>query len=143
MGVVLLRSPFFKSKTNQYLGFAMFSLSWSLLNLVLDITYTFELYPWLRVVDILDSAILFPILILLFVVHQVSQGQKPGRRYSWMLWAVLFSVAHSILDEVTEAGLTPEVVFYISQVMGGYTLPFYARLSALYPNDHLPPYSPC
>ncbi len=100
IGLILLRSSFFKSRTNQYLAFALFALSWSLLNLVLDITNTFERYPGLKIVDVLDSALLFPVLIWFFVLHQVSQPEKRKTHMTWMFFPVLLSLAHSALEEL-------------------------------------------
>lgn len=99
IGSILLHSPFFKSKTNQYLAFAIFTLSLSLLNLVLDITQTFESYQFLKVVDIIDSALLFPIFILLFVIHQINHPQKNAKKLYWLFTLYLFSIIHGVLDE--------------------------------------------
>ncbi|WP_103072163.1 helix-turn-helix domain-containing protein [Aquimarina sediminis] len=101
IGLVLLYSPFFKNKTNQYLSFAIFSLSWSLLNLVLDITQTFESYPFLIIIDIIDSGLLFPVLIMLFVIHQVNHPQKHSKHLIWLFTPFLFSIVSSILNEIS------------------------------------------
>lgn len=101
LGFILLKSPFFKSKTNQYLASAIFSISWSLLNLVLDDFPVAEQYSFLRkIVDIVDSAVLFPVLILFFVLHQVDHPQKHDKKLRWLFMPFLLTVVHSILDEI-------------------------------------------
>jgi len=96
---ILFRSPFFRTEPNQYLALAIFVLSWSLLNLVMDLSQAFEAFPVLRVIDVLDSAVLFPVLILLFVMRQVKHPQRSSKRLRWLFVPYLLTVLHSILEE--------------------------------------------
>lgn len=121
IGFILLRSPFFKSKTNRYLAFAILSLSWSLLNLVLDETQAFVEYPTLKIVDILDSAVLFPVLILLFTIHQVNHPSKDSKNLKLLFIPLLISLINSILDKfINESAATGFAYFlYIfSSILG-------------------------
>ena len=100
LGIIILRSPLFKSKANKYLALAIFSLSLSLLNLVLDITKMYDEIPFLLVVDIIDSSVLFPVLIFLFVVHQIDHPIKDSSKNLWLFVPFLYSVLSSTFDEL-------------------------------------------
>lgn len=104
IGFILLRSRLFKNETNQYLAFAILSLSWSLLNLVMDTTLVFDHYPFLKFIDIFDSAILFPTLIIFFVIHQVNHPKIKNKRLSWFFAPILLSIGHSIFQEISLSG---------------------------------------
>lgn len=99
ISAILLHSPFFKSKANRYFAFAIFSISWSLLNFVMSPIY--DDYPFLKVIDILDSAVLFPVLILFFVMHQIGHPQKRIKKLRWLFLPFLFFVAQSMVDELS------------------------------------------
>lgn len=98
IGTILLKSPFFKNKASQYLGLSILSLSLSWLNLVLDITNTYEPYPFLRIIDILDSGVLFPVFLLIYVSYQVGNPINRSGRY-WLFAPYFISTLYSILEE--------------------------------------------
>ncbi|MEL7147018.1 MAG: AraC family transcriptional regulator [Bacteroidota bacterium] len=70
------------------------------MNLILEIAGAFEEFPILQVVDILDSAVLFPVMILMFVVHQVDHPIKESQKLYWFFVPVLLSVLVSIYSEL-------------------------------------------
>lgn len=84
IGFILLNSPFFKSKANQYLAFSIFSLSYSLLKIALEITQAIENFPYPKIVEIIDTELLFSVLILLFVIHQVNHPSKKSHKLRWL-----------------------------------------------------------
>lgn len=98
LGIIILKSPLFKSKANKYLAYAIFSLSISLLNSVLDDTGIYNTIPFLRFIDIIDSGILFPFFIFLYVVHQIDHPVKNSRKRIWLFTPYLYSLISSILD---------------------------------------------
>ncbi|MEL7161135.1 MAG: AraC family transcriptional regulator, partial [Bacteroidota bacterium] len=105
IGFVLLRSQFFKNTANRYLAYAILALSWSLLNLVLDLTEAFARYPLLEIVDAVDSVFLFPVFILLFVVHQVDHPLANSRKLAWLFAPYLLSLVVSCWGEFDPAAL--------------------------------------
>jgi AraC-like DNA-binding protein len=102
LGVIILRSPIFKSDANKYLAYAVVGLTFSLLNLALELTEDYGQSLVLRVIDILNSGALFPVLILLFIVNQVDHPfRRSGKRW-WLFVPHLFSVVLSGLDAVVD-----------------------------------------
>lgn len=109
IGTILLKSPFFKSKANKYLAFAIFSLSYSLLNIVMDITNVFKFYPILKFIDKIDATMLFPVFIFFFVLHQVDHPKKHSKKLRWLyapfiISTIILSLISS-LDVNEEASL--------------------------------------
>ncbi|WP_375562746.1 helix-turn-helix domain-containing protein [Bernardetia sp. OM2101] len=87
----------------------------------MDITELFSEYPLLKFIDIVDSAVLFPVLILLFVVYQVNYPQKDSKKILWLFLPFIFSVFCSILDEIdtsTQASLNSYSFNLFSTVLG-------------------------
>lgn len=80
IGFTLLNSPFFKSKSNRFLAFALFSVSWILFDITLEITDSYKTYPFLKFVEIFDALLLFPSFILLFVMHQVQSSDSIAKK---------------------------------------------------------------
>lgn len=98
LGVLILKSPLFQSKANKYLAYAIFSLSFSLLNFVLDEIGLYNTIPFLRFIDIIDSSLLFPVFIFLYVVHQIDHPIKNSKKKIWLFVPYLYSLICSILD---------------------------------------------
>jgi len=71
LGIIILRSPVFKSEANKYLAYAVLLLSVSLLNMVVELAGADENGFLVGFVDVVDSATLLPIFIFLFIVNQV------------------------------------------------------------------------
>ncbi len=96
LGIIMLKSPLFKSKANKYLAFAIFSLSFSLLNLLLEINDVYNTFPIFRIIDILDSVFPFLVFICLFVANQL----KPPVKNSKYLIALSVLMGYSIITSV-------------------------------------------
>lgn len=120
LGVIILRSPIFRSAANKYLAYAIVGLSFALLNLALELTETYEQSLLLRVIDIFCTGALFPVLILLFIVNQVDHPFRRSEKRWWWFVPHLFSVALSALDIVVDFTATPLVIqafFNLAQVL--------------------------
>lgn len=76
----------------------LYALSWSILNVTLDYGDYVEQFPILQVVDIIDSAALFPVLFYLFVVHQIEHPQKDSKYIKWLFLPFAISLVTSALD---------------------------------------------
>ncbi|WP_442267600.1 helix-turn-helix domain-containing protein [Tenacibaculum sp. ZS6-P6] len=92
IGFLLLKSPFFKSKSNKFLAYALFSASWVLLDIILEISNSYKLFPYLKVIETLDALLLFPTFILLFVIHQVKSPQRNSKKLLWLFIPTAFIV---------------------------------------------------
>lgn len=102
LGVIILKSPIFKSAANKYLAYAVFGLSFSLISLALELTEAYAHSLPLRIIDIFSSGALFPVLILLFIVNQVGHPFRNSPK-RWLLFLPhLSTVALSGLDAVVD-----------------------------------------
>lgn len=120
LGVIILRSPIFKSAANKYLAYAVVGLSFVLLNLALELTETYEHSLLLRVIDIFCTGALFPVLLLLFISTQVDHSfRHAGKRWWWFV-PHFFSVALSTLDLVVDFTTLPLLLqgfFSLAQIL--------------------------
>lgn len=120
LGVIILRSPIFKSAANKYLAYAVVGLSFALLNLALELTEAYEQSLLLRVIDIFCTGALFPVLLLLFISTQVNHSfPHAGKRWWWFV-PHFFSVALSTLDLVVDFTTLPLVFqgfFNLAQIV--------------------------
>lgn len=94
IGFILLKSPFFKSKANQYLSYAIFTLSWSLIKMVLEIIELTQSFSYLKYIEIIDSELLFPAFIFLFIVHQLHHPLRYSKKLIWLFIPSLFSTLY-------------------------------------------------
>lgn len=92
IGFLLFKSPFFKSKSNKFLAFALFSISWVLLDILLQISNSYKLFPYLEVIETLDALLLFPTFILLFVIHQVKPPKRNSKKSYWLFMPTALNI---------------------------------------------------
>ena len=145
LGVIILRSPIFKSDTNKYLAYAVIGLSFSLISLASELTEAYDTSLALRVVDAFCSGALFPVLILLFIVNQVEHPFRHSTNRWWLFVPHLISVGLSLLNividfdsafflfkvlvDVVELFLFLLILFFIPGVLlYAYTFIKYARI---------------
>ncbi|NRB53928.1 MAG: helix-turn-helix transcriptional regulator [Saprospiraceae bacterium] len=102
LGVIILKSPIFKSDANKYLAYAVIGLSFSLISLASELTEAYDTSLALRVVDAFCSGALFPVLILLFIVNQVEHPFRHSTNRWWLFVPHLISVGLSLLNIVID-----------------------------------------
>ena len=117
LGVVILRSPLFKSNANKYLAYAIFSLSISLLNQVLEDMGMYNSVPASRIVDIIDPGLLFPTFIFLYIVHQVNHPIKDSNKNRWLYFPYFFALINDILDEIGTSIFSQENHIYLNMFL--------------------------
>ena len=83
LGMIVLRSPIFKSNANKYLAYAVIGLSILLFCLASEVTETYQQPLLLRVLNIFCSGALFPVLILLFIANQVEHSFRHSPERWW------------------------------------------------------------
>lgn len=98
LGIIILRSPIFKSDANKYLAYAVGGLSFSLLSLAVELTKAYEQNLLLLIIDALSSGALFPVLIFLFIANQVDHPFRSSKKRWWLFAPHLFSVFLSLLN---------------------------------------------
>ncbi|WP_375252949.1 helix-turn-helix domain-containing protein [Dokdonia donghaensis] len=118
MSLILLFSPFFKSRANKFLAFAILSLSWSLLKITLDITEVVAVYPLLVVLENIDTEALLPVFIYLFIAAQVDDAPVNPKKLYWLFIPALASTLVFNFVEFTMSGeFTSEI--YVFDILGG------------------------
>lgn len=100
LGVIILKSPLFKSIANTYLAYAIFTLSLLILNLVLEITKAFSAIPFLQFIDDIEWAFIFPVFIFLFVVNKINHPIKESKKILWLFIPFGYSAIINILNDL-------------------------------------------
>lgn len=113
LGLIILRSPIFKSKANKYLAYGVVGLSFALFSLAVELTEAYEPNLAVLVIDAFSSGALFPVMILLFIVNQVDHPFRHSSK-RWLLFAPhLISVTLSLLNLVVDF----TAVFFLLKVL--------------------------
>lgn len=110
LGLVILRSSLFNSKSNKYLAYLLFALSFVLLNYVFEIEDTFTAYPFLRFFDDIEWVFLLPVFIFLFIINRIDDTVKNRQKH--YLYYIPF--VYSSLVSIT---------YDLSNVAGMYKIP--------------------
>ena len=97
LGLVILKSSLFNSKSNKYLAFLLFALSIVLLNHVFELEGVFESYPLLLFIDNIDWVFLLPVFTFLFIINRIDDAVKNKQKV--YLYYIPF-VYNSILNTV-------------------------------------------
>ena len=100
LGVIIIKSPLFKSSANKYLAYAIFTLSLLLLNLVFEIVEIYNTIPLLRFIDNIEWGFIFPVFIFLFIVHQVNHPIRHSKKNRWLFVPFLYSAIINIFNDL-------------------------------------------
>jgi len=98
LSVIILKSPLFRSIANKYLAYAIFTLSILILNLVFELTEAFSTIPFLRFIDNIEWAFIFPVFILLFVINQVNHPVRNSKKLLWLFLPFGYSATISTIN---------------------------------------------
>lgn len=96
LGAIILKSPLFKSNANKYLAYAILTLSLLIANLVFEIINIYSTLPFLLFLDDVEWAFLFPVLIFMFVIHQVNHPIKNSKKMLWLYVPFLYSALSNV-----------------------------------------------
>ncbi|MEL6811111.1 MAG: helix-turn-helix domain-containing protein [Bacteroidota bacterium] len=92
LAALLIFSPFFKSKANNYLGYAIGILSIIMLNIFLDNIRLFNTYPKLGMVVDVEWAFLFPVLFFEYLIRVTNHRLSNSKKLKWLYLPFLLSV---------------------------------------------------
>ncbi|WP_337968725.1 helix-turn-helix transcriptional regulator [uncultured Flavobacterium sp.] len=95
LGLIILKSSLFNSKSNKYLAGLLFALSIVLLNYVFELEDAFRSYPLLCFLDAIDWVFLLPVFTFLFIINRIDDSVKNRQKTS--LYYIPF-VFNSILN---------------------------------------------
>ncbi|WP_350285184.1 helix-turn-helix domain-containing protein [uncultured Croceitalea sp.] len=113
VGTIILKSPFFRSKANNYLAYAIFILSLLLLDLVFEILEIYNTFPLLRIIDNIEWGFIFLVFVLLFTIHQGNHAIKDSKQIRWLFLPFYYSAIINIfndLDKVAHLYTIPNTV---------------------------------
>ncbi len=117
LALLILRSPLFKSQANNFLAYSMITLSVSLLNFVLDEMGLYQRYDPLQIIDIIDSSVLFPVLLFFYFIHYVDHPFRRSNKRYWLFLPYFLSVFSSILNTITNNGGIITVFFELVNLL--------------------------
>ncbi|AUC84853.1 AraC family transcriptional regulator [Polaribacter sp. ALD11] len=100
LGIIILKSILFKSTSNKYLAYAIFTLSLLLLNFVFAITNIYNTIPFLIVIDNIEWTFVFPVYFFLFVINQVHHPIRQSKKIRLLFLPFLFSVFINVFNDL-------------------------------------------
>lgn len=92
LSLLILFSPFFKSKTNNYLGYTIGTLSFIMLNIFLENILLFETYPKLGIIRDIEWAFLFPVLFSIYVLKVTNDKLAKSKKLKWLYLPITLSI---------------------------------------------------
>ena len=106
LGLIILKSSLFNSRSNRYLAYLLFTLSIVLLNYVFEIEGAFTSYPLLRFLDDIEWIFLLPVFIFLFIINRIEDTVKNRQRtYLYFIPFAYSSIVSITYDLSNVAGL--------------------------------------
>lgn len=123
LGVIILKSPLFKSNANKYLAYAIFTLSLLIANLVFEIVDLYKIMPFLHFLDDVEWAFIFPVFIFMFVIHQVNHPIQNSKKIRWLFVPFLYSAFANILydlETVAHFFKLPNVIKTVIETLSGF-----------------------
>jgi len=121
LGLVILTSSLFNSKSNKYLAYLIFTLSIKLLTQVFEIQQIFTAYPLLRFIDNIEWVFLIPAFLFLFIKNRIDNtGKSKIKSYLFFIPFAYSAVLNIINDLDHLAGIytIPDSGIAIIQILG-------------------------
>ncbi|PIF33092.1 AraC-like DNA-binding protein [Flavobacterium sp. 9] len=120
LGLIILKSSLFNSKSNRYLAGLLFALSIVLLNYVFEIENVFTSYPLVRFLDAIDWVFLLPVFTFLFIINRIDDAVKNRQKtylcYIPFVYNSILNLAIS-LDSVAGIYKIPESCMYLINIL--------------------------
>lgn len=120
LGLVILKSSLFNSKSNKYLAYLLFALSIVLLNYVFEIEGVFTSNPILRFIDNIDWVFLLPVFTFQFIINRIDDAVKHRQKtYLFYIPFVYNSILNIVicLDVVAGMYKIPESCMYLINIL--------------------------
>ncbi|WP_405604176.1 helix-turn-helix domain-containing protein [Polaribacter sp. Asnod1-A03] len=118
LGIIILKSPLFKSNANKYLAYAIFTLSLLLLNLVFEIVEIYNTIPVLRFIDNIEWGFIFPVFIFLFTVHQVNHPIRHSKKTRWLFVPFIYYAFINIFSDLDTIADFYDIPNSVDRVIG-------------------------
>ncbi|WP_228446767.1 hypothetical protein [Chryseobacterium sp. 3008163] len=121
LGLVILKSSLFNSKSNKYLAYLLFTLSIKLLTHVFEIQQVFTSYPLLRFINNIEWVFLIPTFLFLFIKNRTDTTGKSKLKNYWYFIPFAYSAVLNIindLDYVAGIYTIPESGIAVISILG-------------------------
>ncbi|PKV48452.1 AraC-like DNA-binding protein [Aquimarina sp. MAR_2010_214] len=96
-GLVILISPFFRSKTNNYLSYAILIVSLLMLNVYLDDIAVFIKYPKVKVLYDIEWIFLFPVFFFIYFLKSINHDLEKSKKLYWLYTPFMLSVIINVV----------------------------------------------
>lgn len=121
LGLVILKSALFNSRSNKYVAFLLFTFSIILLNHVLEIQYAFTDYPVLQFLNDIEWVFLLPVFLFLFIRNRINEGvpneQKTFLYFIPFAYSAVLNIGYD-LHRVAGLFKIPEAGLYVTSLLG-------------------------
>ncbi len=96
-GFAILFSPFYKSKVNNYLGYAILILASLMLNVYLDAIEVFIKYPKFKILYDIEWIFLFPVFFFIYILKSINHDLEKSKKLYWLYLPFLCSVILNVI----------------------------------------------
>ncbi|WP_159090751.1 helix-turn-helix domain-containing protein [Aquimarina aquimarini] len=96
-GAVILLSPFFRTKTNNYLGYSIVLLSVLMLNMFMDSIGVFDTYKELNILDDIEWVFLFPVMVFFYITKLINNDIHNSKKLKWLYVPIAISILLNII----------------------------------------------
>lgn len=118
LGLVILKSSLFNSKSNKYLAYLLFALSMVLLNYVFELEGAFKSYPLLCFLDYIEWIFLLPVFIFQFIINRIDDTVKNRQRtylyYIPFVYSSTFVILYHLNDILGIYKITGSGIFILN-----------------------------
>ena len=121
LGFIILKSSLFKSNSNKYLAYLLFTLSIILLNHVFEVEEVYTTYPLLRFIENVEWIFLIPAFLFLFIINRIDDIVKIKHKSYLCFIPFAYSAVLSItndLDRVAGIYTIPESGLGLMKILG-------------------------
>ncbi|WP_271406815.1 helix-turn-helix domain-containing protein [Tenacibaculum soleae] len=116
LSLIILKSPFFKSKGNNFLAYTILTLSLLLLNLVFEVIGAYDIVPILQILDNVEWGFIFPVFFFLFAENQINNPLKKSKIRVWLFVPFWYSLIINGLETIFHSNLNRFIYDILSQI---------------------------
>lgn len=116
LSLIILKSPFFKSKGNNFLAYTILTLSLLLLNLVFEVIGAYDIVPILQILDNVEWGFIFPVFFFLFAENQINNPLKKSKIRVWLFVPFWYSLIINVIGAIFDSNLGRIIYDILSQI---------------------------
>lgn len=100
LGLIILKSSLFNSRSNKYLTYLIFTFSIILLNHVFEIEDAFTPYPFLHFIGDIEWSFLLPVFMFLFIINRIDDVVKIKQKIYLFFIPFAYSAVLTIITDL-------------------------------------------